>query len=164
MSGSAPRRWLRSSAYPTDDLARWRALRGSLVGLSPGVAAAGGCARAAASDTPGPGKGGMLEEMLPPAVAAVEAFGDVPDAVLFPAEEAALGRAVDKRRREFSTVRACARGGACPAWPAARPDRAWLARCAAVAVRHRGQHDSLRRLPGIGRCAHAGHAHPGAGR
>ena len=51
----------------------------------------------------------MLEEILPPAVAAVEAFGDVPDAVLFPAEEAALGRAVDERRREFSTVRACAR-------------------------------------------------------
>jgi hypothetical protein len=41
----------------------------------------------------------MLEEILPPEVAAVEAFGDVLDIVLFREEEAALGRAVDKRRR-----------------------------------------------------------------
>jgi 4'-phosphopantetheinyl transferase EntD len=34
----------------------------------------------------------------------------VPDAVLFPEEEALLAKAVDKRRREFSTGRACARG------------------------------------------------------
>jgi 4'-phosphopantetheinyl transferase EntD len=47
--------------------------------------------------------------MLPPAVAAVEAFTDPPGTVLFPAEEAAVARAVDKRRREFTTVRACAR-------------------------------------------------------
>jgi 4'-phosphopantetheinyl transferase EntD len=51
----------------------------------------------------------MLEEILPPQVAAVEAFGDVLDIVLFPEEEAALGRAADKRRREFTTARACAR-------------------------------------------------------
>jgi 4'-phosphopantetheinyl transferase EntD len=51
----------------------------------------------------------MLEEILPPEVAAVEAFGDVLDVVLFPEEEAALGRAADKRRREFTTARACAR-------------------------------------------------------
>jgi 4'-phosphopantetheinyl transferase EntD len=53
----------------------------------------------------------MLEEILPPVVATDEAFGDVLDIVLFPAEEAALGRAVDKRRREFTTARACARAG-----------------------------------------------------
>ena len=40
----------------------------------------------------------------------MEAFGDVPDVMLFPEEEALLARAVDKRRREFSTGRACARG------------------------------------------------------
>jgi 4'-phosphopantetheinyl transferase EntD len=74
-----------------------------------GVAAAGGCARAATRDTPGSGQHGMLEEILPPQVAAVEAFGDVDDVVLFPEEEAALGRAVNKRRREFTTARACAR-------------------------------------------------------
>jgi 4'-phosphopantetheinyl transferase EntD len=51
----------------------------------------------------------MLAEILPPEVAAVEAFGDVLDVELFPEEEAALGRAVDKRRREFTTARACAR-------------------------------------------------------
>jgi 4'-phosphopantetheinyl transferase EntD len=51
----------------------------------------------------------MLEDILPPEVAAVEAFGDLLDIVLFPEEEAALGRAMDKRRREFTTARACAR-------------------------------------------------------
>jgi 4'-phosphopantetheinyl transferase EntD len=51
----------------------------------------------------------MLEEILPPQVVAVEAFGDLLDIVLFPEEEAALGRAVDKRRHEFITARACAR-------------------------------------------------------
>jgi 4'-phosphopantetheinyl transferase EntD len=53
----------------------------------------------------------MLAEIMPPEVAADEAFGDVLDIVLFPEEEAALGRAVDKRRREFTTARACARAG-----------------------------------------------------
>jgi 4'-phosphopantetheinyl transferase EntD len=43
-------------------------------------------------------------------VAVHEAFGDVPDVVLFPAEEAVIAQAVDKRRREFATARACARG------------------------------------------------------
>ncbi len=51
----------------------------------------------------------MIEEILPGGVAAAEAFDDPPDAVLFPEEEAAVIRAVDKRRREFTTVRACAR-------------------------------------------------------
>ena len=51
----------------------------------------------------------MLAELMPPEVATVEAFGDLPGATLFPAEEAAVARAVDKRRREFTTARACAR-------------------------------------------------------
>jgi 4'-phosphopantetheinyl transferase EntD len=51
----------------------------------------------------------VIEEILLPAVAAAEEFGDPPDAVLFPAEEAVIGRAVEKRRREFTTARACAR-------------------------------------------------------
>ncbi len=50
----------------------------------------------------------MLEEILPREVIAVEARDDAQDAVLFPAEEAVLGRAVEKRRREFTTARACA--------------------------------------------------------
>jgi 4'-phosphopantetheinyl transferase EntD len=51
----------------------------------------------------------MIELILPPGVVAVEAFEDQPDAVLFPEEEAVISRAVAKRRREFATVRACAR-------------------------------------------------------
>ena len=52
----------------------------------------------------------MIEEILPARVACAEAFGDPPDTVLFPEEEALLGRAVEKRRREFATARSCARG------------------------------------------------------
>ena len=51
----------------------------------------------------------MIEDILPPEVAAEEAFEDVTDVVLFPEEEAVLTRAVGKRRREFTTARACAR-------------------------------------------------------
>ncbi len=51
----------------------------------------------------------MIEEILPPEVAAAEAFDDAPPAVLFPEEEAAIARAVATRRREFTTGRACAR-------------------------------------------------------
>jgi 4'-phosphopantetheinyl transferase EntD len=61
----------------------------------------------------------MLEAILPPEVAAAESFVDLLDIVLFPDEEAALGRAVDKRRREFTTARACARTAlASLGWPA----------------------------------------------
>jgi 4'-phosphopantetheinyl transferase EntD len=52
----------------------------------------------------------VIELLLPPGVEAVEAFGDAPER-LFPEEEAAIARAVDKRRREFTTARACARAG-----------------------------------------------------
>jgi 4'-phosphopantetheinyl transferase EntD len=51
----------------------------------------------------------MIEELLPAAVSAAEAFEDPPGAVLFPAEEAVIAAAVDKRRREFTTARLCAR-------------------------------------------------------
>ena len=51
----------------------------------------------------------MIEEILPARVACAEAFGDPPDTELFPEEEALLGRAVEKRRREFATARGCAR-------------------------------------------------------
>ncbi len=51
----------------------------------------------------------MIGDILPPEVVVHEAFGDVPDVVLFPAEEAVIAQAVDKRRREFATARACAR-------------------------------------------------------
>jgi 4'-phosphopantetheinyl transferase EntD len=51
----------------------------------------------------------MIEEIVPSTVAAVEAFDDPPNATLYPQEEAVISRAVDKRRREFTTARHCAR-------------------------------------------------------
>ncbi|WP_082860212.1 4'-phosphopantetheinyl transferase [Alloactinosynnema sp. L-07] len=51
----------------------------------------------------------MIERILPAAVVAAEAFDDPPEAVLLPEEEPVIAKAVDKRRREFTTVRYCAR-------------------------------------------------------
>jgi len=51
----------------------------------------------------------VIETILPSAVIAVEASEDPADIVLCPAEEAAVGQAVEKRRREFTTARACVR-------------------------------------------------------
>lgn len=51
----------------------------------------------------------MIGELLPRGVRAVATAVDPPDAFLFPAERAVIARAVDKRRREFTTVRHCAR-------------------------------------------------------
>jgi 4'-phosphopantetheinyl transferase EntD len=51
----------------------------------------------------------MIEEILPGRVVAVEARRDQTDVTLFPEEERLLGQAVEKRRREFTTARACAR-------------------------------------------------------
>jgi 4'-phosphopantetheinyl transferase EntD len=51
----------------------------------------------------------VIETILPQGAACAEAFGDPPRLVLFPEEESLLARAVDKRRREFTTARACAR-------------------------------------------------------
>jgi len=55
--------------------------------------------------------GPVIGEILPPAVAVGEAFGDdlASAATLFPAEEEIIARAVAKRRQEFTTGRACAR-------------------------------------------------------
>ena len=51
----------------------------------------------------------MLERLLPNFVACAETTQDDLDGDLFASERQALGRAVDKRRREFTTGRACAR-------------------------------------------------------
>jgi 4'-phosphopantetheinyl transferase EntD len=51
----------------------------------------------------------MIESILPAEVAACDTFHELPDEPLFPQEEAAIAKAVDKRRREFRTVRGCAR-------------------------------------------------------
>jgi 4'-phosphopantetheinyl transferase EntD len=51
----------------------------------------------------------VIEEILPAAAATAETLDDSGEVILFPAEEALVGRAVEKRRREFATGRACAR-------------------------------------------------------
>jgi 4'-phosphopantetheinyl transferase EntD len=51
----------------------------------------------------------VLEHLVPSSVACAETTGDHLDIDLFDAEREALGRAVEKRRREFITGRACAR-------------------------------------------------------
>ncbi|MFE6895123.1 4'-phosphopantetheinyl transferase [Streptomyces sp. NPDC057694] len=53
----------------------------------------------------------MLAGLLADSVAIVESFGDDGSdrALLYPEEQACVARAVDKRRREFTAVRACAR-------------------------------------------------------
>ena len=51
----------------------------------------------------------MIEQILPTCVAAVEKRTDPADAVLFAEEEILVAKAVEKRRREFTTARTCAR-------------------------------------------------------
>lgn len=51
----------------------------------------------------------MIEEILPPQVVAVDTRAERLDIELFAAEREALGNAVEKRRREFVTSRACVR-------------------------------------------------------
>jgi len=56
-----------------------------------------------------PARERMIEKLLPSPVEVAEAFGDDPAAMLFPAEQAIIARASDRRRREFATARGCAR-------------------------------------------------------
>jgi 4'-phosphopantetheinyl transferase EntD len=51
----------------------------------------------------------MIERLLPSGLVAVSTRGDLADVALYPEEEAAVGRAVAKRRREFLSGRGCAR-------------------------------------------------------
>ncbi|MFE3293442.1 4'-phosphopantetheinyl transferase [Rhodococcus sp. NPDC059234] len=51
----------------------------------------------------------MIESILPDGVAYAELFEDPPGLTALPQEEALIARAVDKRRREFISVRHCAR-------------------------------------------------------
>lgn len=51
----------------------------------------------------------MIEAILPSGVVVVEARDDEMAAKLFPEEELAVATAVEKRRREFTTARMCAR-------------------------------------------------------
>lgn len=51
----------------------------------------------------------MLDRLVPRSVATAETREDILDIELFPGERRSMGRAVEKRRREFVTGRACAR-------------------------------------------------------
>jgi 4'-phosphopantetheinyl transferase EntD len=51
----------------------------------------------------------VIEKLLAPGVTGAEAFADVAERLMLPAEAAVVARAVDTRRREFGTVRHCAR-------------------------------------------------------
>jgi 4'-phosphopantetheinyl transferase EntD len=51
----------------------------------------------------------VLEQLLPATAAVSESRLDVVDAPLFAEEETIVARAVEKRRREFTTARACSR-------------------------------------------------------
>ncbi|MFI7417840.1 4'-phosphopantetheinyl transferase [Nonomuraea sp. NPDC049684] len=51
----------------------------------------------------------MIETLVPDNVAVSTAYGDPPGVRLFPEERHAVRKAVAKRRREFATVRHCAR-------------------------------------------------------
>ncbi|MBO1332652.1 4'-phosphopantetheinyl transferase superfamily protein [Streptomyces sp. VRA16 Mangrove soil] len=63
----------------------------------------------------------MIGELLPSWVRAVESYGDVRDARLHPDEESAIARAVAARRREYATVRHCARSAMTQLGVAYRP-------------------------------------------
>jgi 4'-phosphopantetheinyl transferase EntD len=76
----------------------------------------------------------MLGMILPAWVESEECFGDPPEGILFPEEEKVIARAVAVRRRDYATVRSCARAclgrlghppvpilpgvGGAPMWPA----------------------------------------------
>ncbi len=47
--------------------------------------------------------------ILPAGVESEECFGDPPGGVLFPEEEKVIANAVAARRRDYATVRSCAR-------------------------------------------------------
>ena len=51
----------------------------------------------------------MISRLLPAGVAAAETFDDPPGLTVLPAAEGLISRAVEKRRREFTTARHCAR-------------------------------------------------------
>lgn len=59
--------------------------------------------------TPGAAGAGGLVDLLPPGVACSQRTEDPTGVVLFDSEAAVVAGAVDRRRREFATVRLCAR-------------------------------------------------------
>jgi 4'-phosphopantetheinyl transferase EntD len=63
----------------------------------------------------------VIAELLPAPVAVAQTYGDDETAPLYPEEQALMADAVDLRRREFATVRACARRAMAELGHAPRP-------------------------------------------
>src|SRR5918999_6383951 len=63
----------------------------------------------AMSEGPGRRRGSAMIETLVPASACTEMFSDAPESTMFSIEAAVVANAVAERRREFGTVRYCAR-------------------------------------------------------
>jgi 4'-phosphopantetheinyl transferase EntD len=103
----------------------------------------------------------MLELILPAGVESEERFGEPPGGVLFPEEEQVIAQAVPARRRDYATVRCCARAclerlgyppvpilpgvGGAPIWPAGI--RGSMTHCAGYAAAAVGP---ISRLSAIG--------------
>lgn len=51
----------------------------------------------------------ILSTLLPPGIVVAESFDHIPEPMMFPEELEVIGRAVEKRKREFATARALAR-------------------------------------------------------
>lgn len=51
----------------------------------------------------------MIEKLMPAGVASRDTFTDAPESSMFPEEAEYVAKAVDKRKREYATVRHCAR-------------------------------------------------------
>jgi 4'-phosphopantetheinyl transferase EntD len=67
------------------------------------------------------GDPGVIEEIVPKSAASAESFGGSLGTGLFPEEAALVARATEKRRREFTTGRECARGALAALGIAAAP-------------------------------------------
>jgi 4'-phosphopantetheinyl transferase EntD len=67
------------------------------------------------------GDRGVIEEIVPKSAACAESFGGSPGSGLFPEEVALVARATEKRRREFTAGRECARAALAELGVAATP-------------------------------------------
>jgi 4'-phosphopantetheinyl transferase EntD len=67
------------------------------------------------------GDPGVIEEIVPKSAASAESFGGSLGTGLFPEEATLVARATEKRRREFTTGRECARGALAALGVAAAP-------------------------------------------
>jgi 4'-phosphopantetheinyl transferase EntD len=67
------------------------------------------------------GDPGVIEEIVPKSAASAESFGGSLGTGLFPEEATLVARATEKRRREFTTGRECARGALAALGIAAAP-------------------------------------------